>query len=53
MDRRSALPAYVVASAIPINVAPFKILRDYRRAAHTLTDTASGIAHIHNIILLG
>ncbi|GHJ06978.1 hypothetical protein TPA0907_13450 [Micromonospora humidisoli] len=31
----------------------FKILRDYRRAASTLTDTASGIAHLHNIILLG
>ncbi|GGL92796.1 hypothetical protein GCM10012279_08050 [Micromonospora yangpuensis] len=32
---------------------PFKILRDYHRAAHTLTDTASGIAHLHNIIMLG
>ena len=31
----------------------FKILRDYRRAAHTLADTASGIAHLHNIILAG
>ncbi len=31
----------------------FTILRDYRRAAHTLTDTASGIAHLHNIILAG
>ena len=31
----------------------FKILRDYRRAAHTLTDTASGIAQLHNIILAG
>ncbi|MEV4665425.1 transposase family protein [Micromonospora echinofusca] len=31
----------------------FKILPDYRRAAHTLTDTASGIAHLHNIILAG
>jgi hypothetical protein len=31
----------------------FKILRDYRRAAHTLTDAASGIAHLHNIILAG
>ncbi len=31
----------------------FKILRDYRRAAHTLTDTTSGIAHLHNIILAG
>jgi hypothetical protein len=27
----------------------FKILRDYRRAARTLTDTASDIAHLHNI----
>ena len=26
----------------------FKILRDYRRAAHTLTDTASGIAHLQH-----
>ena len=31
----------------------FKILRDYRRAAHTLANTASGIAHLHNIILAG
>jgi hypothetical protein len=31
----------------------FKILRDYRRAAHTLTDTAPAIAHLHNIILAG
>ncbi|GAA3783372.1 hypothetical protein GCM10022225_84510 [Plantactinospora mayteni] len=31
----------------------FKILRDYRRAASTLADTASGIAHLHNIILAG
>lgn len=31
----------------------FKILRDYRRAARTLGDTAAGIAHIHNIILTG
>jgi len=31
----------------------WKILRDYRRAARTLTDTASGIAHLHNIILAG
>ncbi|MFC6018500.1 transposase family protein [Plantactinospora solaniradicis] len=31
----------------------FKILRDYRRAARTLADTASGIAHLHNIILAG
>ena len=29
----------------------FKILRDYRRSARTLTDTASGIAHLHNIAL--
>ncbi len=28
----------------------WKILRDYRRAAHTLTDTASGIAHLYNIV---
>ncbi len=31
----------------------FKILRDYRRAASTLTDTASGIAHLYNIIIAG
>ncbi|MET9301288.1 transposase family protein [Micromonospora aurantiaca] len=31
----------------------FKILRDYRRAAHTLADAASGIANLHNIILAG
>ena len=29
----------------------FKILRDYRRAADTLTDTAAGIAHLYNIII--
>jgi hypothetical protein len=31
----------------------FKILRDYRRATSTLTDTASDIANLHNIILAG
>ncbi len=31
----------------------WKILRDYRRAAHTLADTASGIAHLRNIAFLG
>jgi hypothetical protein len=31
----------------------FKILRDYRRAAHTLTDTAAGIAHLYNILIAG
>ncbi|MGC4867259.1 transposase family protein [Micromonospora sp. DT53] len=31
----------------------WKILRDYRRAARTLTDTASAIAHLHNIALTG
>jgi hypothetical protein len=31
----------------------FMILRDYRRAAHTLADAVSGIAHLHNIILAG
>ncbi|TML27189.1 MAG: hypothetical protein E6G35_09780 [Actinobacteria bacterium] len=30
---------------------PSKILCDYRRAAHTSTDTASGIAHVCNIRL--
>ena len=29
----------------------WKIMRDYRRAASTLHDTASGIAHLHNIAL--
>ncbi|MEH1055898.1 transposase family protein [Micromonospora sp. CPCC 206171] len=29
----------------------WKILRDYRRAANTLADAASGIAHLHNIAL--
>ncbi len=29
------------------------ILRDYRRAASTLGDTASGIANPHNIVLTG
>ena len=31
----------------------WKTLRDYRRAANTLTDTVSGIAHLHNITLAG
>ncbi len=31
----------------------WKILRDYRRAASTLGDTVSGIAHLHNILLAG
>jgi len=29
----------------------WKILRDYRRAAHTLHDTALGIANLHNLAL--
>jgi hypothetical protein len=31
----------------------YKVLRDYRRAARTLTETAAGIAHLHNIALTG
>ncbi|MFI6067043.1 transposase family protein [Micromonospora sp. NPDC051227] len=31
----------------------WKILRDYRRAGHTLADAASGIGNLHNIILAG
>ena len=31
----------------------WKILRDCRRAAHTLTDTASGMAHLYNIVTAG
>jgi hypothetical protein len=31
----------------------WKILRDYRRAAGTLTDTAAGIAHLYNIVITG
>lgn len=31
----------------------WKVLRDYRRAAHTLTTTASGIAHLRNIAFVG
>ncbi|WP_433264780.1 transposase family protein [Actinosynnema sp. CS-041913] len=31
----------------------WNILRDYRRAAHTLRDTASAIAHLHNLTLTG
>jgi hypothetical protein len=31
----------------------WKILRDYRRAAATLTDTAAGIAHLYNIVTTG
>ena len=31
----------------------YKILRDYRRAARTLTTTAGGIAHLHDIALAG
>jgi DDE superfamily endonuclease len=28
----------------------WKILRDYRRAASTLSEAVSGIAHLHNIV---
>jgi hypothetical protein len=31
----------------------WKILRDYRRAASTLADTASAIAYLHNLTLTG
>jgi hypothetical protein len=31
----------------------WKILRDYRRAASTSTDTAAGIAHMYNIVTTG
>ncbi|GAA3528563.1 hypothetical protein GCM10022222_09490 [Amycolatopsis ultiminotia] len=31
----------------------WKILRGHRRAAGTPADTVSGIAHLHNIHLLG
>lgn len=31
----------------------YRILRDYRRAASTLGDTAAGIALLHNIALTG
>jgi hypothetical protein len=31
----------------------WKILRDYRRAASTLADAVSGIAHLHNIAITG
>lgn len=31
----------------------WKALRDYRRAAHTLADTASGVAHLRNLALTG
>jgi len=31
----------------------WKTLCDYRRAASTLTDTASGIAHLYNIVITG
>jgi hypothetical protein len=37
----------------PARLETHKILRDYRRAAHTLAVTASGIAHLHNIALAG
>jgi hypothetical protein len=31
----------------------YKILRDYRRAGHTLATTASGIAFLHNLAITG
>ena len=31
----------------------WKILRDYRRAASTLSDTAAGVAHLYNIVITG
>jgi len=30
----------------------WKILRDYRRAASTLGDAVSGVAHLHDIALI-
>jgi hypothetical protein len=33
--------------------AVLEILRDYRRAASTVADTASGIVHLHNLALTG
>ncbi len=30
----------------------WKILRDYRRAAHTLADAASGIAYLRNLAFI-
>jgi DDE superfamily endonuclease len=37
----------------PARLKTYKILRDYRRAGHTLAVTAAGIAHLHNIALAG
>jgi 2-polyprenyl-6-methoxyphenol hydroxylase-like FAD-dependent oxidoreductase len=36
-----------------VRLKTHKILRDYRRAGHTLKVTAAGIAHLHNIALAG
>jgi len=56
--QKSALARYCgqlsgSASWIEHTLAPmkcWKIFRGYRRAASTLTDAVSGIAHLHNIV---
>jgi hypothetical protein len=37
----------------PARMKEWKTLRDYRRAGSTLTDTASGITHLYNIVIPG
>ncbi len=34
-------------------IKTWKVLRDYRRAAHTLADAASGIAYLRNLAFIG
>ncbi len=50
---RSRKPRPSLTTDALARMKTFTILRDYRRAAHTMTDTTSGIAHLHNIILAG
>jgi hypothetical protein len=55
---RKTSTRYTAASAPGSSTAlarmkEFKILRDHRRAAATLTDTSAGIADLYNIITTG
>ncbi len=55
--RRASTPSTAASRARAehalARVKNWTIPRDYRRAAHTLHDTASGIARLHNLALTG
>lgn len=52
-DRRCEPHVCVPLKAWTIRKIHSILLRDYRRAASTLSDAVSGIAHLHNITLAG